>query len=123
MHDAADVGECLVQLQMSGGIAGGLPFAVTDIAVQIHNDHIFRGHAVIGNAGGLDDHKAGFPVDAGHIAPCEGDEIVFRQEEVGFQNLLFQLFEHNISPICDELVFRCDSLFILTNSMDFCNGA
>ena len=36
------------------------------------------------------------PVNAGDIAPSEGDEIVFGQQQIGLKDLLLQGFQHPI---------------------------
>ena len=83
---------------MGGRVAGGLPLALDDLAVQIDDDHILDRHPLIGYARGLDDHKARLPVNTGDIAPGEGHETIFGQEEIRLTDFAFQFFQHLRSP-------------------------
>ena len=78
MDDAAQSGERFIQGKMRIRIAGGLPPALHQPSVQIHYHHVLDGHTVIFHPGRLDDHQAFVPVNAGHIAPGKGDQVVFR---------------------------------------------
>ena len=98
MDHAADIRKRLVQLHMGGGVAGGLPLPFHHLAVQIDHNHVLHGHAVIGHAGGLDDHKTALAVDAGDVAPCENDQSVLNQIEVGAKYFFFKFFKHSELP-------------------------
>ena len=84
---------------MCGGIAGGLPFALDPVPVEVYHHHVLDAHSLIGYAGGLDDDKPALAVDTGDVAPCEGYESVFRQQQVCLKDLLLQFFEHDILPL------------------------
>ena len=86
---AAHCGKGFVQLHMGGGVAGRSPRSLCHLAVQVHHHQVLRRHALVGHAGGLDDHQAALPVDSGHVAPGEGHQAVFWQQKVGLQDLLF----------------------------------
>ena len=58
---------------------------------------ILRGHALVGHAGGLDNHKALVPVDAGDIAPGKSHKIVFRQQQIRLADLFFQFLYLSIN--------------------------
>ena len=94
VDDAADPGEGTVQLHMRRRVARGLPFALDDLAVQIHDDHVPDRHAVIADAGRLDDDQTAGAVDPGDIAPGKGDETVLRQQEISLQHLTLQFLQH-----------------------------
>ena len=94
MNDAATAGEIPVEPKMGGGVAGGLPFPLHHPAFRVHHHHVLRMHGLIAEAGGLDDREPRLPVDAGDVAPGEGDEPVLRQQQVGLADDLFQLFQH-----------------------------
>ena len=80
VDNAAAFGKGFVQLKVGGGVAGRLPFALHDLAVQIDHHHVLNAHTLIFHARGLDDEQTAFPVDTGDIAPGKGHEIILRQE-------------------------------------------
>ena len=89
-------------------VARRLPFALNDVSAQIDHDHILRRHAVIRHTGGLDDHQAALAVDSGDVSPSERDQTVFRKQQIRFQNLLFQFFQHHSTSVA---VFSSGSAF------------
>ena len=94
MDDAADLRERLIQFQMGLGIRRGIQLAIHHLAVQIQHHQIVRGQLVVGNAGGLDDHKSPLPVDAGNVAPRIRYQSPVRKLHIGFINRMFQFFQH-----------------------------
>ena len=97
MDNPPAVRESLVQLHMGGGVAARFPLSFHNLAVQVGYDHVLYAHPVIGDAGGLDHHQTARAVDPGDIAPGEGHKTVLRKQEIRFQNLLFQFFQHDVS--------------------------
>ena len=87
--------EGFVESQVRRRVARRLPFALNDVSARIDHDHVFRCHAVIRHAGGLDNHQATLAVDPGDIAPSERDQTVFWKQQICLQNVLFQLFQHS----------------------------
>ncbi|MNS47666.1 hypothetical protein D3C72_802050 [compost metagenome] len=53
-----------------------------------HHHHILGGHHAVIHAGRLNHKHPFLPIDSADVAPGEGDEMVFRQGQVGFQHLL-----------------------------------
>ena len=77
---APQIGEGPVQGQVGGGVGGGLIAALHPLAgLQVQHHHVLGGHGVILHAGGLDDHQTLLPVDAGDVAPGEGDQVILGQ--------------------------------------------
>lgn len=62
--------------------------------LEVDDDHIFRPHSVVAHSRRLDDDESFFTVDAADVTPCEYNEIVFYQVEVGLPYFLFQFFKH-----------------------------
>ena len=93
MHNAADGRKCLIQQAMGGGIGGGffLPFHHFTGCNADHN-HIVNGHHRIIHAGRLDDEHPFFAVNGADVAPGQGHQIMFRQRQVGFEYLAFEIF-------------------------------
>ena len=82
VRDAADVGECLVELDVRGRIAGGAELAFHHLPFEVHDDHVVRRHVVVGNAAGLDDNEAALSVDLADVAPREQHELVLDEVEI-----------------------------------------
>ena len=100
MRDAADFRIAAVQLQMRFRIRGRIPFALGGFAaLQIHNDHILRLHAVIIHTGRLDHDKSLFAVDAADIAPGIDDNASCGQLQIGCTHSLLQCFQHIRTPL------------------------
>ena len=98
VHDAADVRVLLVQLQMCFRVAGGVQFALDDVAVQVKHDQLVGGQLVVLHARRLDDDQPLFAADAGHVAPCIRHQMTLGQLHVGFVNGFFERFQHRNSP-------------------------
>ena len=94
MHHAADTLEGLVYLQMCRRVARGAERSLHHVAVKVDDDHVLGAHDVVLHAAGLDHHKAAGAVYGADVAPCEYDQSVLYEIEIGAQNLLFELCQH-----------------------------
>ena len=61
---------------------------------KVHDHHIFRLHAAIVHAGGLDDDKIFFPVNPADVAPRVNHDAAPHQFEIRLADLFFQRFQH-----------------------------
>lgn len=59
--------------------------------LKADNDHIVCGHHRVIHAGRLNHEHAFFAVNGADVAPCQGDQIMFRQRQVGFEHLTFEI--------------------------------
>ncbi|MNR42462.1 hypothetical protein D3C85_1609810 [compost metagenome] len=57
-----------------------------------HHDHVLGGHHAVIHARGFDHKHALLTIDGADVTPGEGDEVVFRQGQIGFQHLTFEIF-------------------------------
>ena len=90
---ALDVGESLVEDEVRRGVAAGVEIAFDDLArLEIHNHHVGGFHLVVADAGGLDDDKTLLAVDARDVTPCEDNQPLIDEVEVGLENFLFEFF-------------------------------
>ena len=95
VDDAAQAREGPVQGQMGVRVAGGLASPLHPLPVaQADDHHILRAHVLVLHPRGLDDHQPALPVNAGHVAPGEGDKAVPGQEEIRLADRSFQFFQH-----------------------------
>ena len=96
VHDAANGREMTIKLDVCRHVGRGPQLAVDKFAVTVDHDHVFRLHRFVRDAARLDDDGTAFGIPAADVAPGEIDEAQFRQFEIGFQDLLFQFFEHDV---------------------------
>ena len=99
MYDAADIREGAIQFDVRRGVRGRAKRTFDNRSVQINHDHIIRRHVLIFHTRRLDNDQALFPVDTGYITPGKCDELVLWEQEIGFQHLLLELFQHSVSPL------------------------
>jgi hypothetical protein len=84
---------------MSGTAGGGLAYRRRAFVPFHHftrfdadHHHIVRRHHRVIDAGRLDHKHAFIAVNGADVAPGQGDQIMFRQRQVGFEHLAFELF-------------------------------
>ena len=93
MNNAAQRRECLIQQAVGWGIRRGFFLAFNHFAgLQADHHHIFGAHYAVVDAGGFNYQHPPFTVDGADVAPGEGNQIVLRQGQVGFENLAFEIF-------------------------------
>jgi hypothetical protein len=84
MHHPAGARHVPVHVSVGGGVAGRLVRAVQRRAIEVADDHRFRGQVGVGDAAGLDDHQvAPAGGDARRdVAGCPRDQATGRQRGV-----------------------------------------
>ena len=92
VHNATQLRESLVQLDMGLGIRGGIELALDNFTVKVQHHQILRPEAIVIHAGGFDDHKPLFAVDAGDVAPGIGDKAAAGELHIGLIDGLFEIF-------------------------------
>jgi len=97
VHHAAEFRVGAIEHQMGGGIGGGAQGPLHLFAGEIQHHQVLKLHLVVTDAARFDDHQTPLPVDAAHVAPGEGHQMMARQIQVGGQHLLFERFEAHAS--------------------------
>ena len=103
VHDAAQLREGPVQLEMRFGVAAGVQIALDLVAVQVHNNEHSGRQFVIFHAGRLDDKQPLFAVNARNIAPGVGHKPAAGQLHIGLVDLLLEFFQHSVPFLCPAL--------------------
>ena len=89
MHDTANIRETVVKYHVGRRIGRRVVLALDLIALQIHNDHIFRCQFVIIYTARLDYKKSCLPVDTTDIAPGKCHQLIFWQKHICLINFSF----------------------------------
>ena len=77
-------------------------FFISGNGMRGNHYHILRGHVIIFNAAGFDDHQALLPVNTGNIAPGKGDKAVLGKQQISPEHLFFQFFQHFVTSCSDR---------------------
>ena len=97
MRDAAESGKRSVKLQMRRRIRGRAVSSFHLVAgLEVYHHHVFRLHAVVRHAGGLDHHQVLLPVGAADVAPGVNHDAPPHQFEIRFANLFLQCLQHRV---------------------------
>ena len=89
MHDTANIRETVVKYHVGRRIGRRVVLALDLIALQIHNNHIFRCQFVIIYTARLDYKKSCLPVDTTDIAPGKCHQLIFWQKHICLINFSF----------------------------------
>ncbi len=93
VNHALDIGECLVEYQVSGRVAGGVENTIDHFArLKIDDNHVGCLHHVVVDTRRLDDYQTFFTVDTRYISPCEDDESLLHEVKISLEYFFFQFF-------------------------------
>jgi hypothetical protein len=94
VHHAPDLRKRLVEVKVRVEVGGGAQLAPYDLSLEIRDHQIVGLHALIGNAARLDGDEVVLPADAADIAEGVKHQAAAHHFQIGFQNLLAQLLQH-----------------------------
>ena len=93
MNNTANGRECLIQQSVRWGVGRGLLLAF-DYFTRGDTDyhHIVCGHYAVIDPGRFNHKHVALAIDGADVPPGQGDQIVLRQRQIGFQYLTFKIF-------------------------------
>ena len=92
VYHTADFGKCFVEHQVGGGVGRGFQRAVYHFTVQVHYHHIVGFHRFVGYTAGFNDYQITFAINGRYVSPCENDESVLHQFQIGTEYFFFEFF-------------------------------